>query len=217
MLQGQTPEISRPFYRQIAKHYSEMRQQDLAEKYFLLAGQPVDAFEMYIGYQKWDLAYKVAKNNLPQNEIVNLYSKQAQKLEEKGNLKDAEKLYLTVDQPDDAIQMYKKNSSYDNMIRLISKYRKNLLKTTHQAIAQKFQTEGNLKMAEHHFVESGNWHLAVESYRNANLWEDAIRVCRQNGTEKDTCELAKKWAETLGNEAGMKMLLKLNLVDVIIE
>jgi hypothetical protein len=29
--------------------------------------------------------------------------------------------------------------------------------------------------------------------------------------------LAKKWAETLGNEAGMKMLLKLNLVDVIIE
>lgn len=55
-------------------------------------------------------------------------------------------------------------------------------------------------MAEHHFVESGNWHLAVESYRNANLWEDAIRVCRQNGTEKDTCELAKKWAETLGNE-----------------
>lgn len=29
--------------------------------------------------------------------------------------------------------------------------------------------------------------------------------------------MAKKWAETLGNEAGMKMLLKLNLVDVIIE
>jgi intraflagellar transport protein 172 len=49
------------------------------------------------------------------------------------------------------------------------------------------------------------------------MWEDAIRVCRQNGNEKETCELAKKWAETLGNEAGMKMLLKLNLVDVIIE
>ena len=73
----------------------------------------------------------MAKNNLPQNEIVNLYTKQAQKLEEKGNLKDAEKLYITVDQPDDAIQMYKKASSYDNMIRLISKFRKNLLKTTH--------------------------------------------------------------------------------------
>lgn len=72
-------------------------------------------------------------------------------------------------------------------------------------------------MTEHHYIESGNWNLAVEAYRSNNLWEDAIRVCRQNGNEKETCELAKKWAETLGNEAGMKMLLKLNLVDVIIE
>lgn len=72
-------------------------------------------------------------------------------------------------------------------------------------------------MSEHHYIESGNWHLAVEAYRSANLWEDAIRVCRQNGNEKETCELAKKWAETLGNDQGMKMLLKLNLVDVIIE
>jgi hypothetical protein len=47
----------------------------LAEKYYLLAGQPVDAFEMYISYQKWDMAYRVAKNNLPQNEIVNLYQR----------------------------------------------------------------------------------------------------------------------------------------------
>ncbi len=29
--------------------------------------------------------------------------------------------------------------------------------------------------------------------------------------------MAKSWAETLGPEAGMKMLLKLNLVDAVIE
>lgn len=29
--------------------------------------------------------------------------------------------------------------------------------------------------------------------------------------------MAKKWAETLGPDQGMKMLLKMNLVDVIIE
>lgn len=138
-------------------------------------------------------------------------------MEEKGNFKDAEKLYITAKVPDQAIQMYKKASSYDNMIRLISRYRKNLLKDTHLAIAQKFQSEGNLKMAEHHFVESGNWYLGVEAYRSANLWEDAIRVCRQNGSENETFELAKKWAETLGSESGMKMLLKLNMVDVIIQ
>ena len=97
----------------------------------------------------------MAKDNLPNNDIVSLYIKQAQKLESKNNLKDAEKLYMTVEEPDLAIQMYKKAGQFDNMIRLISKYRKNLLKDTHQAIAQKFQQEGNLKMAEHHYVESG--------------------------------------------------------------
>jgi intraflagellar transport protein 172 len=36
-----------------------------------------------------------------------------------------------VEEPDMAIQMYKKAGQYDNMIRLIAKYRKNLLKDTH--------------------------------------------------------------------------------------
>lgn len=147
--------MSRPFFRQIAKHYSEVRQQDLAEKYYIKAGQPVDAFEMYITSQKWEQALRVSKDNLPNNDIVSLYIKQAQKLEAKGNLKDAEKLFMTVEEPDLAIQMYKKAGQFDNMIRLIAKYRKNLLKDTHQAIAQKFQQEGNLKMTEHHFIESG--------------------------------------------------------------
>jgi len=103
------------------------------------------------------------------------------------------------------------------MIRLVSKYRKNLLADTHLSIAQRIEREGNLKQAEHHYVQAGAWHGAVEMYKNNGLWEDAIRVCRINGSEKETSELAKKWAETLGPEAGMKMLLKMNLVDAVIE
>ena len=49
------------------------------------------------------------------------------------------------------------------------------------------------------------------------LWEEAIRCCRINGTEKDTCEIAKKWAESLGREEGIKMLRKMNLIDAHIE
>lgn len=49
------------------------------------------------------------------------------------------------------------------------------------------------------------------------MWEEAIRVCKTNGSDKETSELAKKWAETLGPDAGMKMLLKMNLVDAVIE
>jgi intraflagellar transport protein 172 len=44
-------------------------------------------------------------------------------------------------------------------------------------------------------------------YKTNNLWEEAIRVCRSNGSDKESCELAKKWAESLGPEKGLEKLL----------
>lgn len=217
LLQHQTPEIARPFYKQIAKHYADVRQLDLAEKYYLKAGAPVEVFEIYIRANKWEQALRVAKDNLPENDIVMLYVRQGQKFEEQGSFKEAEKLYLTVEEPDLAINMYKKVSQWDNMIRLVSRFKKNLLKDTHLFIGQKLEREGNYKQAEHHYIESGSWHGAVQMYQNTGNWEEAIRVCKVNGSDKETCELAKKWAESLGAEAGMRMLLKLNLVDAVID
>lgn len=49
--------------------------------------------------------------------------------------KEAEKLFITVEVYDLAINMYKKAAQYDNMIRLVSKYRPDLKKDTHLSIA----------------------------------------------------------------------------------
>ena len=136
-------EVARPFYRQIAKHYCEVRQYDFAEKYFIKAGLPVEAFEMYAKTSKWEKALKVARDNLPESEIVLLYVKQAQKFEEQQLFKEAEKLYLTVDEPDLAINMYKKAQAYDQMVRLVAKYRPQMLKDTHLSIAQRIEKDGN--------------------------------------------------------------------------
>lgn len=57
LIQNQPPEISRPYYKLIARHYAEVRQLDLAEKYFIKAGEFVEAFEMYVRCNKWDQAY----------------------------------------------------------------------------------------------------------------------------------------------------------------
>jgi intraflagellar transport protein 172 len=54
LIANQPPEISRPYYKQIARHYAEIRQMDLAEKYFINAGEFVEAFEMYVRSNKWD-------------------------------------------------------------------------------------------------------------------------------------------------------------------
>ena len=59
--------------------------------------------------------------------------------------------------------------------------------------------------------------MAVQMYRQSNQWEEAIRCCKLYGSEKETCQLAKQWAESLGPETGLKMLMKMNLVDALIE
>lgn len=77
--------------------------------------------------------------------------------------------------------------------------------------------EQKFGQAEQHFVDAGSWHQAVEMYKTNNLWEEAIRVCRSNGSDKESCELAKKWAESLGPEKGLEKLLQMKLIDAAIE
>lgn len=126
-------------------------------------------------------------------------------------------MYLIVEEYDLAIAMYKKCAQYDNMIRLVAKYRSNLLKETHLAVAQKLHKDGNFKTAEQHYISAGAWRAAVEMYKNQGLWEEAVRCSKLYGKDEFTCELAKRWAESLGPEQGMKMLLKMNLVDAVVE
>lgn len=45
-------------------------------------------------------------------------------------------MYLTVDEPDLAINMYKKAEQYDHMIRLVAKYRRELLRDTYIYLGQ---------------------------------------------------------------------------------
>ena len=57
-------------------------------------------------------------------EVEMLYANQAKDFEVKGRLKEAERLYIMIEDPDKAIAMYKKHRQYDNMIRLIGVYYK---------------------------------------------------------------------------------------------
>lgn len=145
LIANQPPEISRPYYKQIAKHYSEIRQLDLAEKYFINAGEFVEVFEMYVKANKWDQAFQVISRHLPESEYTMLYVQEATKFEREGHFKDAERMYLTANEPDLAINMYKKAKQYDNMIRLVMKFRKDLLKDTHQHLGQQLEIESNFK------------------------------------------------------------------------
>ena len=80
---------------------------------------------------------------MSQAEVAMLYITQAHRLESSGKLKEAERLYVMVHEPDLAINMHKKNRRYDDMIRLVTSYRKDLLTETHLHLAQQLETEGD--------------------------------------------------------------------------
>lgn len=67
----------------------------------------------------------------------------------------------TTKQTDLAIAMYKKAKRFDAMVRLVAKHRPDVLKETHQYLAQQLEMDGSLKEAEHHYAEAGEWLSAV--------------------------------------------------------
>jgi intraflagellar transport protein 172 len=42
----------------------------LAEKYYIKANSPIEAFEMFVKASKWDKALSIAREHLPEEQIV---------------------------------------------------------------------------------------------------------------------------------------------------
>ncbi|KAI8848693.1 hypothetical protein BC829DRAFT_443633 [Chytridium lagenaria] len=99
----QPPESGKPYFLELAKHFAGVSDFALAEKYFVQAGKPQEAVDMYTRSKSGEGACTCDH---------------ARDMEAQGKLKEAEKLYLTVGEPDLAINMYKNHKHYDHMIRL---------------------------------------------------------------------------------------------------
>ena len=117
--------------------------------------------------------------------------------------------------------MYKKREEYEQMLRLVSKYRKELLGDTYKHIAEQNEMKGNLKRAEHYYVEAKTWQAAVSMYRQLEKWEDAKRVAKTNGGKQafERVVLAQ-WQAVLklqGAEWGAQLLWKHGLTDAAID
>ena len=213
IVEAQGSEVARPFYDRIAAHFEQIGTYEVAEKYYVKASKAHQAVEMYCKVGKWDRAHKVAVSHMNEGEIEKLYSAQAEKLQAQGNMKGAERLFITINEPDLAINMYKKHRQYDNMVRLVAIYHRDLLLETHLHLAQQLEAEGNFKQAEVHYVEATEWKSAVNMYRTREMWDDALRVAKISGGEKAQQQVAYAWALFLGGEAGAKLLKKLGLIE----
>jgi intraflagellar transport protein 172 len=206
---------AKPYYKRIAKHYVEVKDYENAERYFIQGNLPVEAVTMYTTAQMWDKAHQIASTYMPPAEVTRVYVTLAQDLEARGTAqaKDAERLYLTVKEPDLAISMYKRNRQYDDMLRLIESNRKELLEDTHMHLGNQYEIEGNFKQAEQHFLRANDWKAAVNMYRENELWEDCLRVAKARGGDEAYKQMAYAFAMSVGGDQGAKILQKRGLAE----
>jgi intraflagellar transport protein 172 len=209
--------ISRQYYKQLATYYEDARQWELAERCYVSADQPQLAVEMHTKQGHWEVAHKLAMSYMSEGEVGLLYITQAQRLESQGKFREAEKLYLTVSEKDLAINMYKKHRLFDDMIRLVQDLRPDLLKETHQFLAQTLEIEGSLKDAERHYIEAVEWHSAVNMYRANEMWDDAFRVAKFYGGINACKRVTIALLMAVGVIEGSKMLTKHGLIEAAIE
>lgn len=209
------------FALKLAAHFRSQQQFSEAEKYYVLGHAPSEAVSMYSAAALWDKAHSLAVTYMTEEQVKELYTAEAQKLEATGKWKDAEKLYVTIKEVDMAVAMYRKHRQYDDLIRLISSHRKELLTETQLHLGHQFETEGNFKQAEQHYTAAKEWKAAYTMYRENESWEEALRVAKNYGGQAAYKQAAYEFAMSVGGEAAMKMLIKRGLgelaVDVAVE
>ncbi|CAG9462268.1 unnamed protein product [Pedinophyceae sp. YPF-701] len=215
ILEQQRPsqEAAAAVYRRIAKAYEQSGNHDEAEQYYVKADAAADAWEMYVRARMWDRAFRVASGYLLESEMRLLYTRKARDFEQQARLQDAERLYVAVSEYDQAISMFKRHGRFDDMIRLVSRHRRDLLSDTHLHLAQQLEEQGRLREAEKHYVEAQDWKSAVHMYRRAEQWDDALRVAKTCAGPNAARQVAYARAVTLGGEAGAQYLTKHGLVE----
>nr|XP_042696068.1 intraflagellar transport protein 172 homolog isoform X3 [Chrysemys picta bellii] len=217
ILDSQEKRVAVKYYPRIAQHYAALQEYQVAEELYIKGDRPKDAIDMYTQAGLWEQAHKLATKCMRQEDVSMLYITQAQEMEKQGKYKEAERLYIMVEEPDLAITMYKKCKMYDEMIRLVAKYHKDLLSDTHLHLGKELATEGRWQEAEYHYLEAKDWKVTVNMYRVNDMWEEAYRVAKAHGGANSYKHVAYLWAKSLGGEAAVKLLNKFGLLEMAID
>ncbi|XP_072782279.1 intraflagellar transport protein 172 homolog isoform X2 [Taeniopygia guttata] len=217
ILDLQDKQAAAKYYLKIAQHYAALQEYQVAEELYIKGGQTKDAIDMYTQAGLWEQAHKLALKCMSREEVAVLYITQAQEMEKQGKYKEAERLYITVNEPDLAITMYKKCKMYDEMVCLVAKYHKDLLGDTHLHLGKELEAEGRLQEAEYHYLQAKDWKTTVNMYRVNDMWEEAYRVAKAYGGANSHKHVAYLWAKSLGGEAAVKLLSKFELLEMAID
>ena len=205
------------YHKELAEYLISSKQYDKAEKYLSKSKKYEKAVLMYVEANMLEQGLILAKSKLSDQQLDCIFAEKALEMERRGLLEEAENLYLAIHKFDDAISMHKTNRNFSKMLELVTTYRNDSLNEAYKYIGKLFEGEGNLKKAEEHYIEAGDWLIAVNMYRENDMWEDALRVAKYLGDYQYSKKLSYMYAAHVGEIMGVKVLVKLNLLETAID
>ncbi|XP_026827198.1 intraflagellar transport protein 172 homolog isoform X2 [Ooceraea biroi] len=197
----------------LGEYFSSIGERSLAENLFIRAGNARRAVETHVQSGNWMRAHQVAQEHMNTDEANEVLAKHAESLQQAGEYRHAEALYVAIGDHDAAIAMYRKEGHRSDMVRLVADHRPDLLHTTHAHLARELEAAGKPREAEEYFLGAGDWRGAVTAYRSVNMWEDALRVAKKASGEQAAQQVALMWARTLAPELGARLLMRLNYLE----
>lgn len=202
----------------IAEHYASIGRIDAAQDMYLSCGCIQDAITLLNNHNQYQRAYKLARKYMDSDAAREMYENMAQNMEKSGNLKEAERIYLTCSNIDAAIGMYKSHKKYESMMKLVKQYHPDLVVDTNTHLAKELENSGQLHQAETHYIAASDWKSAVRMYKNNDNWEDAYRVARTYGGAVPAKQVAYMWAKSLPQiDDSVKLLSKLGLLNQVVD
>jgi intraflagellar transport protein 172 len=124
------------FGKKIGNYYAMKDQIDTAVEIYLNCGCIRDAVSLLNNRGQYSRAYKLARKLMDATEAKEMYESIAKSLESDGKYKEAERIYITCDDVDSAISMYKNVRQFEAMVRLVKQYHPDLLNDTHLHLAK---------------------------------------------------------------------------------
>ncbi|CAL8468379.1 g7919 [Coccomyxa elongata] len=204
-------------YRRVAAGCEASRQLDDAEGYFIKAGLPAEAVHMWLREKQWAGAVHVASQHLPDTAAHELFVGHARALEAQKKWEDAESAWVAAGEPGQAVAMHRRNGNLAAMFRAVNQHQPERLADTHAGMAQELEAAGDLKGAEVHFVEAGQWQAAADMYARSGSWEDALRVAKAQGGTAAHDQVAMLWASSCSPEEAVTILARLDLLEAAID
>lgn len=207
-------ELRTQFLR-VGRHFAGENDFHTAEDLFLAVDAHSELVELYLLKGKVDEGIKYAKRKLKPDDLNKIFIKGAKTHEKKASTREiAENIYLAIQRPELAIDMYQKYNDSENALRLSSKFGSD--KKQLSSMAAQAERDENFELAESCYLRAGEWEKALFMYRQEKRWPDAMRIAKNYGNPTSEIQVAINWMKEIGGSAGIQKIQQLNLIEPVL-